>query len=135
VPNILRIFFKYKRKLQSDLCHCGVEALLKYFKALAGKELTPGVIAVIQIFVERINFHPHLHVLMTEGGTDKEGNFHKVEKFDDSLIAEFFSREVFSLLLREKLISLSLVQKILAWRQSDSSLSPSSALAKLRPCR
>ena len=55
---------------------------------------------------------------MTEGGTDKEGKFHKAAKFDDSLIAEFFSREVFSLLLREELISPELVRKVLRWRYS-----------------
>jgi len=56
---------------------------------------------------------------LTEGGTDEEGRLHKVRKFDDSLIAEFFSREVFSLLLRERLISLELGQKILHCRQSE----------------
>jgi len=29
----------------------------------------PGVVAVIQTFGDRINFHPHIHVLITEGGT------------------------------------------------------------------
>ena len=55
---------------------------------------------------------------MTEGGTDKEGLFHKVSRLDDSLIAEFFYPEVFSLLLREQLISLELVRKILRWRHT-----------------
>ncbi len=53
--------------------------------------------------------------LITEGGEDKEGQFHKVSRFDDSLIAKFFSREVFSMLLHEGLINLELVQKILGW--------------------
>lgn len=60
----------------------------------------------------------YLHVLVTEGGTDEEGKFHKVPTIDDHLIAEFFTREVFSLLLREKLISPQLVQKILSWRHT-----------------
>ncbi|MBW1806494.1 MAG: transposase [Deltaproteobacteria bacterium] len=34
--------------------------------------MTPGIIAVIQSFGKRINFHPHLHFLVTEGGTDKQ---------------------------------------------------------------
>lgn len=33
-------------------------------------------------------------------GRDKKGKFHKISNFDDSLIAEFFSREGFPLLLR-----------------------------------
>ena len=42
IPKMLRIFFKYKRHLLSDLYLCGKEALVKYFKAVAGRELTPG---------------------------------------------------------------------------------------------
>ncbi|MBD3414010.1 MAG: hypothetical protein GF421_06240 [Candidatus Aminicenantes bacterium] len=47
---------------------CGKEALIKYLKAATKKDLTPGIIAVIQSFGRRINFHPHLHFLVTEGG-------------------------------------------------------------------
>jgi Putative transposase len=38
-----------------------------------GRELLPGVIAAIQTFGARINFHPHLHFLVTEGGVDEAG--------------------------------------------------------------
>ncbi|MFQ6110193.1 MAG: transposase [Candidatus Aminicenantales bacterium] len=31
------------------------------------------MVAVIQTFGDRINFHPHIHVLMTEGNTAPEG--------------------------------------------------------------
>ena len=49
-----------------------------------------------------VNYHSYIHVFITEGGQDKKGKLHKVSDFDDSLIAESFSREIFSLLLREK---------------------------------
>ncbi|MBS3771422.1 MAG: transposase [Bacteroidales bacterium] len=55
--------------LLSELCVSGKEALLKYLKAATEKDITPGIIAVIQSFGSRINFHPHLHFLITEGGT------------------------------------------------------------------
>jgi len=91
---------------------------LKYLRAATGKELTPGIIAAIQSFGSRINLHPHLHFLLTEGGEDKEGKFHKLSRFNESLIAKFFSREVFSMLLREELINLELVEKILSWHHT-----------------
>jgi len=118
IPKMLHVFFKYKRSLLSGLCLCGKEALLKYFKAVTGRELTPGIIAVIKSFGSKINLHPHLHFLVTEGGADKEGRLHKVSNFNDALLTEFFSREVFSLLLRKQLINLSLVQKVLRWRHT-----------------
>ncbi|MEW6456932.1 MAG: transposase [Acidobacteriota bacterium] len=65
-----------------------------------------------------MNFHPHLHFLTTEGGRDKDGRFHKVSHFDDAILAQFFSREVFLLSLKEGFINLELVREILLWRHS-----------------
>jgi len=118
IPKMLRIFFKYNRSLLSSLCRCGKEALEKYFKATSRKELTPGIIAVIQSFGKKINFHPHLHFLVTEGGTDKQGQFHKFSNFNDTLLCRFFTREVFSLFLRKQLINRDFIKKILSWRHT-----------------
>jgi len=73
IPKMLRIFFKFNRSLLSELCLCGKEALMKYLETITERDITPGIIAVIQSFGSRINFHPHLHFLITEGGTDKQG--------------------------------------------------------------
>jgi ribosomal protein S27E len=122
MPKMLRIFFKYKRRLLGELCRAAVQALLKYFQAATGAELIPGVVAVIQSFGQKINFHPHAHLLVTEGGEDPAGEFHHVASFQDSLLAEIFKREVFSLLLRQELISEALVEKIAGWRHSGFSV-------------
>ena len=79
----------------------------------------PGVVVVIQTFGNRINFHPHIHVLITEGGTAPDDIFHHVSCFHDEVIQEIFTHEVFSLLLQKKLIGLTLVQKILRWRHPE----------------
>ena len=122
IPKMLRIYFKYNRSLLSGLCLCGKEALLKYFKAVTSLELTPGIIAAIQSFGSRINLHPHLHFLVSEGGQDREERFHSVCRFNDDLLREIFTHEVFSLLLRKQLINLTLVQKILRWKHTGFSV-------------
>ena len=43
---------------------------------VTGSAITPGVIAAIQTFGDRINLHMHLHFLVTEGGVDEAGVFH-----------------------------------------------------------
>jgi len=53
---MLRVFFKYNRKLLSSLCICARLALLKYLRAATGEELTPGIIAAIQSFGSKITF-------------------------------------------------------------------------------
>ena len=102
----------------NDLCLSAVHTLVKFFHTATDLELMPGVVAVIQTFGDRINFHPHIHVLVTEGGTAPDGAFQRVCRFHDEVIQEIFTHEVFSLLLRKKLIGLPLVQKILSWRHT-----------------
>ena len=113
ISKMLRLFFRFRRSLLYSLWQADVEALLKYFKIVSGHELMPGIVSVIQTFGDRINFHPHIHILVTEGGKAPDKYFHKISRFHDDLIQTLFTREVFSLLLREKLIGLPLVEKIL----------------------
>ena len=58
IPKMLRVFFKYKRRLLGDLCRCALRALAGYFELLTETTITPGVIAAIQTFGDRINFPP-----------------------------------------------------------------------------
>jgi hypothetical protein len=58
IPNMLRLFFKYKRRLLGELCCLALRSLPRHFEALAGSALTPGVIAAIQTFGDRINLLP-----------------------------------------------------------------------------
>jgi hypothetical protein len=122
IPKMLRVFFKFKRRLLGDLCRCALRSLIRYFEVLTGSAPTPGVIAAIQTSGDRINFHAHLHFLVTEGGQGAEGRFHHVPSFSDGLLAQMFSREVFALLLGEELISQALVEKIAGWRHSGFSV-------------
>jgi len=72
---------------------------------VTGSALTLGVIAAIQTFGDRINLHVHLHFLVTEGGVDEAGVFHKIPRIDDSRLAEIFAREVLAMLVRKELLS------------------------------
>jgi hypothetical protein len=72
----------------------------------------------IQTFGDRINLHPHLHYLVTEGGTDEAGVFHKIPRIDDSRLAEIFAREVLAMLVRKELLSPEWAERILSWPHS-----------------
>jgi hypothetical protein len=72
----------------------------------------------IQTFGDRINLHMHLHFLVTEGGADKAGVFHKIPRIDDSRLAEIFAREVLSMLVRKELLSPEWAERILSWRHT-----------------
>ena len=59
-----------------------------------------------------------VHAVVTEGGRTSDGAFHRIFPFHDGIICNLFTHEVFSLLIRKKLIGLPLVQKILRWRHT-----------------
>ena len=118
IPRMLRIFFKYNRRLLGELCRCGLRSLTRYFQVTTGSELMPGVIAAIQTFGARINAHPHLHFLVTEGGVDKAGEFHKVPRIDDTRLAELFAREVLASLVHKGLLTPEWAERILSWRHT-----------------
>src|SRR4030042_2929743 len=78
IPKMARLFFRFRRKLLNDLCLTAVRTLVKFLHTAIGLELVPGAVAAIQTFGGRINFHPNLHFLVTEGGVDRTGAFHLV---------------------------------------------------------
>jgi len=118
IPKRLRVFFKFDRRLLGDLCRSALRSLSRYFEVVTGSALTPGGIAAIQTFGDRINLHVHLHFLVTEGGVDEAGVFHKIPRIDDSRLAEIFSREVLAMLVRKTLLSPEWAERILSWPHS-----------------
>ena len=78
----------------------------------------PGVVAVIQTFGNRLNFHPHLHFLLTEGGTSGDGDFCPVPVFNDAAIARIFAHEVLAFLVAQDLVSRETSGKILSWHHT-----------------
>jgi len=118
IPRMLRIFFKYNRRLLGELCLLALRCLSHYIALVTGSCLMPGVIAAIQTFGDQINFHPHLHFLVTEGGVDESGIFHKVSRIDDSRLAKLFAREVLADLVRRELLSPEWAKRILSWHHT-----------------
>jgi hypothetical protein len=72
---------------------------------MAEEDITPGIISSIQTFADRINLHPRLHFLVTEGGVDESGTFHRIPHLDDSRLAELFCRGVLAFLVGKQLLS------------------------------
>ena len=85
---------------------------------VTGSAITPGVIAAIQPFGDRINLHMYLHFQETEGGTDGAGVFYKIPRIDDSRLAEIFAREVLAFLVGRELLSPEWAERILSWPHS-----------------
>jgi hypothetical protein len=87
-------------------------------KARADTDLIPGVVAVIQTFGNRLNFHPHLHMFVTEGGGTSDGSFQPVPIFNDETLTRIFAHEVLASLVSKYLIGPEIREKILSWRHT-----------------
>ena len=122
IPKMLRLFFRCNRRLLGELCRLALRSLTRYFEVVTGSALRPGVIAVIQTFGDRVNLHPHLHFLVTEGGVDEAGVFHKLPRLDDLRWTEIFGREVLAFLVGKELLSPEWAARILSWRHTGFSV-------------
>lgn len=68
VPKIIRRYFLYDRKLLSELRRCGRD-VPKAGHTIGVQDMTaiPGAAIAIQIFGEFLGYHPHLHILVSDG--------------------------------------------------------------------
>jgi hypothetical protein len=123
IPKRLRPFFRYERALLGDLAACAWRALrfwvLAYFEDEAA---VPGAVGFIQTAGELLNFHPHVHLLVTDGVFDRGGAFERFTYFDTDLMEQLFRAEVLRLLVGKGLISQDVVDNLLSWHHSGFSV-------------
>ena len=92
IPKILRIYFRYNRKLLGGLSRCAYETVKEMMQAAMGDNAAvPGMIAAIQTFGSDIDWHPHLHCLVTNGAFTPDGTFHAMEILSPSVIRRYSS--------------------------------------------
>jgi hypothetical protein len=69
----LRVIFQKHRELLKDLMDEAVRIIQEYFKKKT--KVVPGVIAGLHTFGARMNFNPHVHMLVTMGGMKNSGEW------------------------------------------------------------
>ena len=115
IPKILRRYFLYDRKLLSDLSRCGWETLKEFFREAVPEE---GAVVAIHSFGDFLGWHPHLHVLCTDGCFCGNGMFRVAPLFEPKHLEEIFRHKVFKMLLSKGKITEDLVDMLMKWRHS-----------------
>jgi hypothetical protein len=118
LPKIIRRNFLYDRKLLGKMSRCGWECLEFFLKASCPGDSMPGAVVAIQTFGDFLSFHPHLHILISDGCFQGENEFTRAPAFDWEKLEELFKRKIFRLLLNEGRITKELVEKLGTWRHS-----------------
>jgi len=124
IPKMLRIYFLHDRKLLSKLAQCAYRAIKEIYRAILGRKdvVSPGVVIAIQTHGNLLQFHPHLHALVTDGCFGKDGTFYLLPEIPPETLEKVFSHQVFRMLLEEGKIREDLVKKITSWRHSGFSV-------------
>ena len=115
LPKILRRYFLYDRKLLSDLSRCAWECLKTFLQASCpDNDSIPGVVVAVQTFGDLLSFHPHCHILVTDGcfQRDRENEFTRAPAFDWDKLEELVKQKIFRLLLNEGRITEELIEKL-----------------------
>jgi len=119
LPKMLRVYFRYDRRLLGKLCRVAARVITKSFRALADRsDLTPGMVVCVHTYGNFVNFHPHLHILTTDGGFTANGVFHVLPKVSLSRMEQLFRHRALKMLLAEGLIRPERVKMLMGWKHS-----------------
>ena len=122
IPKILRIYFRYDRKLFSEITRLIYDMMVAYYNEACNKKIMTAAIISYQSSGEFLRFNPNLHSLILEGGFDEHGNFFFIPIADTSRMTECFRQLVIKRFTEKELISQSLADNLLSWRNSGFSI-------------
>jgi len=76
IPKRLRASCLYRRRLLGEIARVAARTITAVIRTLTGeRDLAVGIVACLQTHGSRANWHPHLHLLVTDGGFRPDGTF------------------------------------------------------------
>jgi len=119
IPKILRRYFLYDRKLLSDLSRCGWEVLKSFYTTgERDSRAVPGAVVAIQTFGDFLGFHPHLHILVSDGCFHENGMFSVSHVVDTKALERIFRYKVLKMLLAKGKITQDMIKLLDKWRHT-----------------
>ena len=114
IPEILRSYFLYNRTLLLELSRCAGATLKEFFQAAIPEEVAvPGAVVAIHSFGDFLGWHPHLHVLCTDGCFYGNGMFLVATVFELKHLEAIFRHKVFKMLLLKGKITEETVEMLM----------------------
>jgi hypothetical protein len=116
IPRLLRPLFRRRRELLTELGRAAAEAATELVRRGLGHDARPGLVLSIATAGDLVQWHPHLHLLTTDGGRAADGSWQPLPEWDGELLMSLFRESLLARLVLAHAISPELVQKLLAWR-------------------
>jgi len=94
LPTWNRPYFLYDRKLLGELSRVAARTVTSFIRATVGeKDLSVGIVSSIQTHGSLANWHPHLHLLATDGVFRPVGTFVHLPLHDVATLTENIDQE------------------------------------------
>ncbi|MBM3789631.1 MAG: transposase [Acidobacteria bacterium] len=130
MPKRFRLYFRYNRELLRKLPPLAWETVRDVYPAVLGRDdVTPGLVLGIQTHGEIANWHPHLHVLATDGAFTPDGAFVPLPETPAEPYLKLWEKKLFDLLLAEGRITQQVIEQMRTWQHSGFSVDKSVRLA------
>jgi len=119
IPKRLRAYCLYRRRLLGEIARVAARTVTAAIRTLTGeRDLAVGIVACLQTHGSRANWHPHLHLLVTDGGFRPDGTFVSWPVHDTARLTEAFRRAVLRLFVRLELFDEDQAAGMLTWPHS-----------------
>jgi hypothetical protein len=90
MPRLLRGIFRKRRELLLDLAQCCAEALSEYMRTEIGSGTRTGIMGSIATSGDLMQWHPHGHLLVTDGAFADAGAFRPVKGWNGDAVMKLF---------------------------------------------
>jgi hypothetical protein len=123
IPRALRGLFERERRLLGILSRCAYESVRRTWGTGFGvRGARPGMVASIQTFGSYVNFHPHVHAVVTDGVMTVGGEFLRVPEWTPGVIGEMYRRLVLGELVRAERLTEEFREELLSWSPTGFSV-------------
>ncbi len=122
IPRLLRSLFRRRRELLTELGRAAAEAVSELVRRGLGDEARPGVVVSIATAGDLVQWHPHVHLLTTDGAKTANGSWQPLPEWNGTLLMSLFRECLLARLVDSHAISPELVAKLLAWKHPNRSL-------------
>jgi hypothetical protein len=116
IPRLLRPLFRRRRELLTELGRAAAEAISALVRRGLGDDARPGIVVSIASAGDLVQWHPHLHLLTTDGGKTTDGSWKPLPEWDGLLLMRLFRERLLARLVEAHAISQELVSRLLSWR-------------------
>jgi len=123
LPKRLRPYFLWRRTLLGDLARVAARTATAFVRAtLDEPELSVGIVLSIQTHGSLLNWQPHIHALVTDGGFRPDGTFVQLPGHSTEVLTEAFRRGVLKLFVERELFEPEVAEGMLEWMHSGFSV-------------